>query len=492
MKISLINPPWYINQDKFDDEKKLSQCLGLGYIASYLTLHGYRVEIIDALADGLDRMIQVIYNNQRLLRIGQAYEQIVDRIPKDTGLIGISVPFSNVSTIVKELSSYIRNKFRDIPIVVGGIHPSTFAHDMLNNDINYVIRGEGELPLLDLVSGKEPRKIKGLVYREGSEIIDNGLSEQIENLDEIPFPLRSEELIERYLSCSPRGQKNKRSLSLITSRGCPYDCSFCSVHPVSGYRWRLRSPENVLREISYYIDTYGVNHVEFEDDNLTLDAKRAEKIFDGICSLKNRITWAVNNGVRVDTLSGVLIEKMKRSGCIQINLAIESGNEKVLGLMNKKLSLKKVEEVVALCSRLKIPTLGFFLVGYPGETKITFQETVKFVKGLRRLGMKRIGAMIVNAYPGTKLYDYCRKKGYLAKDINQHIFVESDYVSIVTEDFDKELVIYWRDSLEGIFIPIRWRIKHLIRLILPTFIFKIFIYYYRNIRHARLNLSNAN
>ncbi len=492
MKITLINPPWYISQRQFLRERKLSQCLGLGYIASYLTLHGHKVEIIDALAEAANSVTEVSYKNQTLLRVGLSYNAVVNRIPEDTELIGVSVPFTNLSTIAKDLCSYIKKKYPRIPIVVGGMHASTFPYDMLDENINYVIRGEGEISMLELASGKDPRKIKGLVYRMNSELFDNGLAEQIDNLDQIPFPLRSPELIERYLSCSPRGQRNKRSLSVITSRGCPYDCNFCSVHPVFGYSWRARSPENVLQEISYYIDRYGTNHIEFEDDNLTLDTKRAEEIFDRILSLNTKITWAVNNGLRVDTLCFNLIEKMKKTGCIQVNLAIESGNQRVLDLMNKRLSLKKAEEVVGLCDKLKVPTLAFFLVGYPGETRETFSATVRYIKRLKKKGLKKVGAMIVNAYPGTKLYHYCKQKGYLARDIDEHIFVESDYVSITTEDFDENLVVYWRDFLEGIFVPFRWRIKQLARLILPNTVFKKLVFFYRSIRDTKLNFSHAN
>lgn len=488
MKITLINPPWYFNPSGFFRQKKLSQCLGLRYIAAYLELQGHKVEFIDSLAEGMNKTREVFNRNQRLLYVGLSYEDIAERIPYDSELIGISSPFTNVSRIVKELSLLIRKKYPHIPIVAGGIHPSTFTEDMFKaSSIDYVVRGEGEIPMLEMASGKEYSKIKGLVYRNGSKLVDNGIAEQIINLDQIPFPFLPSELFERYLSYSPRGQKNKRSISMITSRGCPYDCSFCSVHPVFGYHWRARSPENVIQEIEYYISNYNVNHIEFEDDNLTLDSRRAEEIFERIYRLNKKITWAANNGLRVDSLSVKLIEKMKMSGCIQANLAVESGNEKVLGLMDKKLSLEKVEEVVEVCNKLGIATLAFFLVGYPGETRESFAQTAKYIKRLKNKGLKKVGAMIVNAYPGTKLHSYCKQKGYLVDDVDEHIFfVDSDYVSIVTEDFDKDLVIYWRDFLQNIFTPFRRRVKQLIKIILPNFILEKLLSIYYAIRDKKI------
>ncbi len=489
MKITLINPPWYVSERQFLEKRNLSQCLGLGYIASYLRLHGHSVDFIDALAEGSDTIKKVYHRDQPLLCRGISYENITDRIARDTDLIGISIPFTNISTIAKQLCLFIKNKYPSKPIVVGGVHPSAFPVDMLDSGVDYVVRGEGELSMLALACGKDPTKIRGLIHKGNIGSSNNDISEQVENLDAIPFPYRPPELMEQYLSYSPRGEQGKRSLSVITSRGCPYDCLFCSVHPVYGYKWRARTPKNVLEEIAYYVSNYGVNNIEFEDDNLTLDAYRAEEIFDRIINLDKKITWAVNNGLRVDTLSERLIEKMKKSGCIQLNLAVESGNQKVLESMHKKLSLAKVEEVVEMCSKIKIPTLAFFLVGFPGETKESFSETVRFIRKLKKKGLNKIGVMIINAYPGTGLYKYCQNKGYLVKDIDEHIFVDSDYVSVITEDFDERLVINWRDELYGIFHPFRWHMKELVKRLLPNLFFKRFISLYRKIRNIGLKLN---
>jgi magnesium-protoporphyrin IX monomethyl ester (oxidative) cyclase len=357
---------------------------------------------------------------------------------------------------------------------------------MLDENVDYVVRGEGEIPLQELAAGEDPHTIKGLVFREGGRIFDNGRAQAIEDLDQIPFPFRPGHLLEEYLHSSPRGQHAKQTLSLITSRGCPYDCTFCSVHPVSGYRWRKRSAQNVLEEISYYVERHNVNHLEFEDDNLTLDNQRAGQIFDGISGLNKKITWSANNGLRVDTLSAPLLKKMKDSGCQQVALAVESGSQEVLGLMQKKLSLEKVEEVVQSCSELKISTLAFFLVGYPGETDETFAATVKYIKKLKKLGLRGIGAMIVNAYPGTKLYDYCNSNGYLTCGIKEHIFNDADYVSVVTPDFDSRQVIYWRDLLQGLFHPLRWKIKEFGRIFFPALVFNKLLVFYRNLRDRRI------
>jgi len=462
MKITLIHPPWYVSIRGSYQQDNLSQCLGLGYIASYLKAKGHQVAFIDALAQGRDQKVKLRQGKQLLYRKGLSYEEIIQQIRPDTELVGISVPFSNVARIVKELASAIKKSYPNISIITGGVHASTFPKDMLTADIDYALRGEGELAMAELASGQDPKTIKGIFYRENNIVAEKGVADKVTDLDKLPLPFRPENLINQYLSFSPRGQTEKRSYSIITSRGCPHDCWFCSVHPVCGYKWRSRSAENVIAEIKEVIEKYDVNHIEFEDDNLTLDTARAEKIFNGILALDKKITWAVNNGLRIDTLSWPLIRKMKESGCTQMALALESGNEKVLKLMNKKLKLEKAEEVIRICKEVGISTIAFLLVGYPGETRKTFRETLRFIKKMKNLGLNRVGPMIVNAYPGTKLYDQAKEKGYLAKDIDQHIFVDTKYVSITTPDFNQNRVFYWEAQLQGIFHPIKWQIKKLI------------------------------
>jgi len=206
------------------------------------------VSIIDAFAMGIDRFIPVDLPNVRVYQCGLSFEEIALRIPQDTALIGISIPFTNVARIVFEMAAFLKARFPTVKIVLGGVHPSTFPEESLNNTgVDYVIRGEGELSLLALAQGKDPSNIPGLYMRDETGALRKAdQAACIKSLDEIPFPSWELLPMELYFTVSPRGDRAHRALSLITSRGCPFGCKFCSVHPVSGRSWRARSPENVL------------------------------------------------------------------------------------------------------------------------------------------------------------------------------------------------------------------------------------------------------
>ena len=230
---------------------------------------------------------------------------------------------------------------------------------------------------------------------------------------------------------------------MITSRGCPYDCTFCSIHSITGYKWRKRSAADVISEIELLVNKFGVEHIEFEDDNLTLEKKRAQEIVNGITLLNSKggnISWSAPNGVRVDTLDAELLRQIKDSNCSYLNFAAESGDPDLLKIMNKKLDLKKVVEVAKICKELGIKTKTFFMIGYPGETDESFLKTLNFIKKLKKNGVSGIMANVTRAYPGTKLYYFCKEKNYIAeKNSRDNLFLVNRITkenAIITPDFD--------------------------------------------------------
>ncbi|MDP2212196.1 MAG: radical SAM protein [Candidatus Aquicultor sp.] len=209
----------------------------------------------------------------------------------------------------------------------------------------------------------------------------------------------------------PHGTTSVRTpnTSIITSRGCPAKCIFCSIHSVWGRKFRARSPESVLEEIRHLRDDYGIQELQFEDDNLTFDATRAKSIFQGMIDLKFDILWTTPNGVAAYALDDETLELMKKSGCYRICLAIESGNKEVLNkIIRKPLRLPIVKPLIAKVKDLGIAVDAFFVVGFPGETREQMADTFKFANGI---GAENVNFFIATPYPGTKLYDVCREKG---------------------------------------------------------------------------------
>ncbi|MHC4122825.1 MAG: B12-binding domain-containing radical SAM protein, partial [Planctomycetota bacterium] len=312
-KIAFINPPWY-----FENKKAiiLSQNLGLGYLSSYLEKHGHRATIIDALAEGKDICKKISTSYQEFLQVGLPYQDILERIPLDSDFIGITAPFTNHARIVRELSLFIKKRLKNIPIILGGPCPSLMPEKALSEGVDYCVVGEGEVPLLEIMSGKDPRHINGTRIHSTKDA-PSSFADRIDNLDEVPFPARDKLPMDMYFgSYTGRGRINSKTAGLITSRGCPYDCAFCAMHALNGYKWRARSPENVVGEIEFLKKTYGVEHIEIEDDNMTLDKQRAIAICERIKTLNKKtkiISWSTPNGIRTDTLDEKLLIKIKNA-----------------------------------------------------------------------------------------------------------------------------------------------------------------------------------
>jgi radical SAM superfamily enzyme YgiQ (UPF0313 family) len=206
MDITLINPSWYFEKS---GRIILSQNLGLGYIASCLRANGHEVRIIDALAEGLNKKVLVKTKYQKLKRVSLSYKKIVKKI-KYTDLIGITAPFINHAKIVEDLSAEIKKSFPETPIILCGVYPSTIPTNALGKGVDYVIRGEGEIPIVKFTSSVKTSRIKGLVYRKEGKIIDLGASEVYLDLDKIPFPARDLLPMKRYLHLSPRISSGKK------------------------------------------------------------------------------------------------------------------------------------------------------------------------------------------------------------------------------------------------------------------------------------------
>ncbi len=470
MHVTLINAPW-IFPGKLEF---VSQNLGLAYLAGAVREAGHEVEIVDALALGLDRCERVHLPHQTVNRWGLPYDEILERIPIKTGLIGIGVPFTNNRVIAKELSLAIRDKFPQTTQMLGGVFPSTLPHEALFDSVDFVMRGEGEYSLPRFLNGEEPATIPGLVYRRDGTLVDNGPGETHRELDRLPKPARDLLPMDTYINHSPRGLVGRRVGTVVTSRGCPYSCGFCSIHPISGHAWRVHSAERVVDEIEELIDRYGINHIEFEDDNMTIDLPRARAIVEGILELRRRgkpITWEIPNGVRMDALGEAFIELCAASGNRRLYLPLEHGDPDILEAMDKKLRLEDVEQTVRWCRRHGVKPLVFVMVGYPGETEASFRRSWAYCRRLRSLGVERFEVFLAKPYPGTPLYRQCVENGYLTHPDAENIVMHMDYAGIQTPDFTAQEALRRRRIMKADLNPWILRWKEILRRLLPASIY---------------------
>jgi anaerobic magnesium-protoporphyrin IX monomethyl ester cyclase len=419
MRVCLINPPRI--QPKAWGKPNVFPPIVMASVAAVLEKK-HAVSIIDAPTEGWKNLLEL---DQTKYRVGLSAETIAQRIGEwKPDVVVLEIPFSGWSKTAFEVAATVKKVGREIVVVLFGLHPSSRPEDCLTNvDVDFVVVGEPENTVSELVDVLEHGKrdfsgIDGLGFRKSGKPVLTRKRAVIENLDSLPFPARHLLPMDVYTKAvkqNPlRGEIHKPYTIIITSRGCPYNCVFCSSCVVWGKQWRPRSAENVVDEIEQVIKTFGIRQVDFSDDNMTLDKQRMAEICDLIVERGLRFEWFTPNGIRADTLDEPLLRKMKAAGCKKIRIAPESGVQRVVNeVIKKNLDLKTVEEAVVLCKRVGIKVGCFFVIGLIGETKADIEETINFAYKLKELGADTFIFSIAMPLYGTAFYEQAKQKGFL-------------------------------------------------------------------------------
>ncbi len=430
MRVLLINPPYSLFPGSNSPRGGLP--LGTMYIASILDRAGHEVRILDTLmADVAPRRVgDIVQYGMPWEDIGEALKQFSPQV------VGISSVFSAQMDNASHVAQIVKDVDKETLVVTGGNPVSSMADHLLMEDpnIDVAVIGEGEFTMLELADrveqGSHLDKVNGIAYREGTQIHVNVARPYIENLDDLPFPAYHLVDMEQYFTPKrvySRATSFSREMSLITSRGCPYNCLFCTAHVHMGKKWRAHSTEYVLRHIEHVIARYHVERLHFEDDCISLNLKRFEEILDGIIAKGLKFQWDLPNGIRVDTLSQRLLEKMRRAGLVGLNMGVESGSQRVLDeVIDKRLRLADVIEAARLCKQTGIRVSAFYIVGFPGETKEEIKETLELALMLRRkYGVGMVLGMTKPFY-GTRLYQVARERGLIPERLLPRDFAECE------------------------------------------------------------------
>ncbi|MDH5634190.1 MAG: B12-binding domain-containing radical SAM protein [Candidatus Bathyarchaeota archaeon] len=296
-------------------------------------------------------------------------------------------------------------KFKDTPIILGGPWASLYPEQALSACADYVCRGEGEDTLHEFLERyPNVENVLGIGFRTGDGFHLNPRRPFITDLDRLPLAAWHLIKLKKY-----------KRVSIVSSRGCPFRCIFCSDHTLHGRGWRARSVSSVISELEL-LSGYGVNHVTFGDENMTLKPERFEQICETIIQKKFKMSFDAIQGVRADRLPFRLLELMKQADFVNVIFAPESGVQRVLDeVIHKDLDLSVVEPVVKKCRDINLPCGAFFVVGFPWETMEEIRQTIKFADKLRVLGCS---CFVGNAlpFPDTELYARAKAEGFLRFD----------------------------------------------------------------------------
>jgi radical SAM superfamily enzyme YgiQ (UPF0313 family) len=414
LRILLISPPYA----RFLGLGNARFPLTFGALGTMASMNGHSVGIYDADFDkdlvGKTAPYEYTFSSQN--RIRQALQDpnhyVWKEIERKIGdfnpdVVGVTV-MTNKLPMAARIAGITKAVYRDIRVVVGGHHPSMFGPQMLmDRNVDFAVSGEGEMTFLELVNRLgDPRpefsRISGLVYRESERTMTNGPRELLPNLDVLPIADRDLIINEGFVSEN----------NIMASRGCPFQCSYCGAQVLWKRKVRRRSVSQVIREIDYLFRRGPSRTVNFWDDSFTSDRRYTAEL---TAALKKFDGLKFSCITRLDLINPATLAQLKEAGCSFLLFGIESGSEEILQRIDKKMNRARIRQQTALVNAAGIPWLGFFIMGYPGETKKQIQETLTFMK---ELDPPYAEINIFNPLPGTPIWKNLEDQGLVGSDMD--------------------------------------------------------------------------
>ncbi|MBN2120770.1 MAG: cobalamin-dependent protein [Candidatus Omnitrophica bacterium] len=426
-KVYLISPPYYgvytgVVKKNFG---VLQPPLGLAYVASYLKSRGHSVKLFDS-----------SFSKDIFKDINSHMHEF------NPTFVGITATTPQITSAFK-VAEYIKSVNPTVKVILGGPHVSALPEEALSTcNVDIIVCGEGEITFSEIVDGKELNAIQGICFKQDKKIVINSQRPLIENLDSLPFPLWEQLPVKSYYYV-PR-----KTVGVMSTRGCPYRCSFCASGVIFRHQFRMRSPLNFVSEIEFLHKKFGVNNVMFIDETFTINHERVEEICNLILEKKLPLQWTCDT--RVDSLTKKMLKTMKLAGCNTLRMGIESSDEAVLEAVGKPINLEQAKAVVSWARECNIKTVAYYLLGLPHETIKSLEKTLVFAKKLKT-DLAHFSMLV--PLPGTKVWDIVKEGKILrctGKEWRQYTrydkpIVESDTLS------KEQLLKYYRHMIRSYF-----------------------------------------
>ncbi len=424
-KILLINPPFEQEEESVGKTKSIKKVLnivpplGIAYIAAVLEKMGAEVKIIDC-------AIGVSFDD--------LFEGILNERPDLVGITSTTPAFVKA----KKVASFVRSKLPAAKIMIGGAHATALPNEAMASGLFDVgIIGEGELTVAQLFKNykngdfERLEEIQGVIYKNGNSATQNADRPFINDLDSIPMPARHLLPHPKFYRPTPASCRKVPYAVIMTSRGCPSQCTFCD-RKIFGMRCRMRSVYNIFQEIEEVVSKYGVKEIRFFDDTFTINKKRAYEICDEFEKRELKLSWTCLT--KAACVDGPLLKRMKKAGCWQILYGFESGDDRILKLLKKGNTVEMNKKAIRLTKEAGLEMRGDFIVGTPGETWESLENTVRFTIDMK-LDYAHFNKFI--PFPGTELYKRLVQEGYVF-DFSKSTILDHKQIYYVNPGMKKE------------------------------------------------------
>ena len=418
--IALVNPPGIKTFSGLQMHTP-NPPLGLAYVAAALREAGFAYQVIDATGAALDAVSPYPDRSDFMMQ-GLTVDETVRRIPAEADVIGVSCMFSTLWPLTHRVADAIRARFPRALLVLGGEHGTAVPeHVLATSPFDVVVLGEGEETFVELLrartSGTPLAAVKGIAYRDNGRVVTNGLSERRRDVDGISppdwksFPIT--EYIDRHQT---NGMNLGRSMPILGTRGCPFQCTFCSNPAMWTQRWIARDPVRLADEMERYLREYGATNFDFQD--LTAIVKR-QWIVDFCNELIRRdlkITWQMPSGTRAEVFDAEVADLLYRSGCRALAFAPESGSPEILKAVKKQVDLGHMLAAMRSAVRRGLKLSCFIVIGFPDDTPATLRATLSLIRRMAVLGVYDIAVSKFVPYPGSALFRRLQQEGKLKLD----------------------------------------------------------------------------
>lgn len=429
-KVSLVRPPAIMPRYSFAPQR--TQPLGLAYVAAVIREAGHDVEMVDAIGENVERLLPL---GTDLLLNGLTSDEILERIRPDADIIGISCMFSVEWPNVKALIRKIHQAYPRAILVGGGEHFTALPDFSMEDcrELSFLVLGEGEETFAELIdalqNGTPVDQLTGVAYRSDGKCAARPRTGRIRDIDNLPLPAWDLVPLENYLQGGlGHGIQRGRNISMLASRGCPFQCTFCTSPFMWTTRWLARDPEKVVDEIEGYIQKYRIDNVDFLDLTAIIKKEWIIAFAKSLMRRNIRVTWQLPVGTRSEAIDREVAEHLYQSGCRNMGFSPESGSPVTLKQIKKMVHLGHIQQSMRDCLVAGLNIKFNIIIGFPEETHREIWKSLWFLLKMSFYGAHDASLFPFAPYPGSELFQDLRRSGAIPAKLDDNFFNSLCYV----------------------------------------------------------------